>query len=89
MAARNNPKREKQIESANKIATAMGEHYLAPDILFGRASGDDLESYTPEMLAISAVHCAAELAAWTGNAPRVTVTSLDNVEPDGVAVSVR
>ncbi|MFK0334151.1 NAD-glutamate dehydrogenase [Rhizobium sp. NPDC090275] len=88
MAARNNPKREKQIESANKIATAMGEHYLAPDILFGRASGDDLESYTPEMLAISAVHCAAELAAWTGNAPRVTITSLDNVEPDGVAVSV-
>jgi glutamate dehydrogenase len=88
MAARNNPKREKQIESASKIAAATGERYIAPEILFGRASGDDLDSYTPEMLALSAVHCATELAAWSGNAPRVTVDTLENVEPNGVAVSI-
>ena len=54
MAARNNPKREKQIESARKIAAATGEAHLDPEILFGRASNDDLELYTPEMLALSA-----------------------------------
>ncbi|MGO8147939.1 hypothetical protein AB9F42_34605, partial [Rhizobium leguminosarum] len=47
MAARNNPKREKQIESARKIAKATGEAHLDPEILFVRASNDDLELYTP------------------------------------------
>ena len=76
MAARNNPKREKQIESARKIAKATGEAHLDPEILFGRASNDDLELYTPEMLALSAVHSAKELAAWSGKAPRVSIDTI-------------
>jgi glutamate dehydrogenase len=88
MAARNNPRREKQIESASKIAAATGESYLDPEILFGRASGDDLELYSTEMLALSAVHCATELAAWNGKTPRVSIETVANVEPGGVAVSI-
>ncbi|MGZ2503880.1 NAD-specific glutamate dehydrogenase [Rhizobium beringeri] len=88
MAARNNPKREKQIESARKIAKATGEAHLDPEILFGRASNDDLELYTPEMLALSAVHSAKELDAWNGKAPRVSIDTIADVTPDGIAVSV-
>ncbi|QRM49013.1 NAD-glutamate dehydrogenase [Rhizobium sp. BG6] len=88
MAARNNPKREKQIESAAKIAAATGENFLAPEVLFGRASGDDLERYTPEMLALSAIHCAQQLSAWTGTAPHISIETVANVEPDGIAVSI-
>src|SRR5690242_9973310 len=88
MAARNNPKREKQIESARKIAAATGEPHLDPEILFGRASGDDLELYTPEMLALSAVHSAAEIAAWSGKTPRVSIDTVADVTPDGIAVSI-
>ncbi|QPB19602.1 NAD-glutamate dehydrogenase [Rhizobium sp. 007] len=88
MAAKNHPRREKLIESAKKIAAAAKEPHLDPEILFGRASGDDLDRYTPEMLALSAVHSAKELAGWDGKVPRVTIETLADVEPDGVAVSV-
>ncbi|MBW9056044.1 NAD-glutamate dehydrogenase [Rhizobium mesosinicum] len=88
MAVRNNPKREKQIESARKIAAATGEPHLDPEILFGRASGDDLELYTPEMLALSAVHSAAELAMWDRKTPRVSIDTVTDVTPGGVAVSI-
>lgn len=88
MAARNNPKREKQIESARKIAKATGETHLDPEILFGRASNDDLELYTPEMLALSAVHSAKELDAWNGKAPRVGIDTIAGVTPGSIAVSV-
>jgi glutamate dehydrogenase len=88
MAARNNPKREKQIEAARKIAAATGDDHLDPAILFGRASNDDMGRYTPEMLALAAVHAARELAAWGGGASRVSVESIPDVEPEGVAVSV-
>ena len=81
MAVRNSPKREKQIESARKIAAATGEPYLDPEILFGRASGDDLELYTPEMLALSALHSAAELSAWNGKSPRVNIGTIADVTP--------
>lgn len=88
MAGRNSPKREKQLESAAKIAAATGEAHLDPEILFGRASNDDLELYTPEMLALAAVHSARELAAWGGKAPHISVETVDDVEPNGTAVSI-
>ncbi|WP_412064327.1 NAD-glutamate dehydrogenase [Rhizobium sp. SYY.PMSO] len=88
MAPKTNPKREKQIEAARKIAAATGEAYLEPEILFGRASNDDMELYTPEMLALAAVHAGRELAAWSGTSPRVSIEQVANIEPDGVAVSI-
>ncbi|MDM9624468.1 NAD-glutamate dehydrogenase [Rhizobium sp. S152] len=88
MASRNNPKREKQLEGAAKVAASTGDNYIDPEILFGRASGDDLERYTPEMLAISAVHSASELAAWKGRDARINIASIAHVEPGGMPVSV-
>ncbi|SCB21497.1 NAD-glutamate dehydrogenase [Rhizobium hainanense] len=88
MAPKTNPKREKQIEAARKIAAATGEAHLDPEILFGRASNDDMELYSPEMLALAATHAAKELAAWGGTSPRVSIEQVANIEPDGVAVSI-
>ncbi len=88
MAARQNPKREKQIESARKIATAGKGPHLDPLILFGRASNDDLENYTPDMLAAAAKHAAERLQAWTRVRADITVEQVAGVEPEGVPVSV-
>ncbi len=88
MAARQHPKREKRIETARKIAAGLDGPHLDPFILFGWASNDDLESYTPEMLAHAACHAAGRLKAWPRIRAEVTVQSVPGVEPHGVPVSV-
>ncbi|MDI7863071.1 NAD-glutamate dehydrogenase [Rhizobiaceae bacterium n13] len=88
MGGRTNPKREKQIESARRIAPIAGDTQLDPGLLFSRASSDDLQHYTPEMLALSAAHAARELDAWDRKSARVTIETIAGVEPDGVAVAV-
>lgn len=81
-------KREKHIEAAKAAAAALGAKTLNPDILFGRASKDDLDHYTGAMLAVASAHAMGELEAWDGTAPRVTVTTLPDVKPQGQPVSV-
>ncbi|MBO3758247.1 NAD-glutamate dehydrogenase [Ciceribacter sp. L1K22] len=81
-------KREQRFDSARMIAEAIGEPFVAPSTLFARASADDLENYTPEMLAFSAVRAAADLAAWDGTKPSVIAAPLSGVEPAGVPVVV-
>ena len=61
MATSMSGKRDKRIDSARKIA-AEGGATLDPEILFKRASKDDLERYTPEMLALTAAHAQREIA---------------------------
>ena len=80
-------KRDKRIDSARKIA-AEGGATLDPEILFKRASKDDLERYTPEMLALTAAHAQREIAGWGGGKPRVSIQTLPGVEPGGTKVSV-
>jgi len=88
VAAKNNPKRDKQLSNAKQIAEATGESFVDPGILYGRASSDDLALYTSEMLALSAIHAASEFSQWNRNEPRVTITELEHVEPDGKPASV-
>ncbi|WP_267551237.1 NAD-glutamate dehydrogenase [Rhizobium rhizogenes] len=88
MAPKTNPKREKQIDAARKIAAAAGGAHIDPEILFGRASNDDIEHYSPEMLALAAAHAAKEVAAWGGSSPRVSIEQVAGIEPDGVTVSI-
>ncbi len=88
MVARQNPKREQQIDDARKIAAKGTGPHLDPEILFGRASNDDLEIYTPDMLALSAKHAAERLQAWTRIRADITVEPVPGIEPDGVPVSV-
>ncbi|MET0747879.1 MAG: NAD-glutamate dehydrogenase [Rhizobium sp.] len=86
--ARSNPRRDKTIEAATRIAKASGAAYLDPKILFGQASNDDMARYSADMLAFSAIHTAAELSLWTGTAPRISIAPVEGVAPDGIAVSV-
>ena len=88
MVAKYSPKREKQIEAARKVAIDMRGDHIDPMILFGRASNDDMERYTADMLALAAIHSARELSAWNRTAARVSVEDIPGIEPDGIAVSV-
>ncbi|MCJ8519847.1 glutamate dehydrogenase [Pseudorhizobium tarimense] len=86
--ARQNPKRDKQIENARKVAAQSLKPFLDPSVLFGRASSDDLENYTPEMLASAATHARRCLDEWTRIRSSVTLEPVEGVEPEGVAVHV-
>ncbi|MGN7295300.1 NAD-glutamate dehydrogenase [Rhizobium sp. SAFR-030] len=88
MAAKRNPKREKQIELAQAALAGDQGATLDPQILFGRASNDDLAAYTPEMLAASTRHASGELEAWTGETARISVAAVDCVAPNGAPVSI-
>ncbi|MGV8937660.1 MAG: NAD-glutamate dehydrogenase [Allorhizobium sp.] len=81
-------KREQQFDGARKIALAIGDAFIEPAMLFSRASHDDIEHYTPEMLALSSIRAESDLSAWDGQAARVSIEPITDVEPDGVAVSV-
>jgi len=85
---RQNPKRDKQIENARKLAAESSRPFLNPFVLFGRASNDDLENYTPQMLAASAAHTQDCLNNWARIRPSITIQPVEGVEPDGVAVHV-
>ncbi|MCF3642390.1 NAD-glutamate dehydrogenase [Rhizobium sp. TRM95111] len=88
MGARSNVRRDRHIEAATAAAKAGNRTVIDPKILFGRASNDDLDLYTPEMLALTAAHAQQEIAAWDGEAPRVTVTDIAGLAPGGTPVSV-
>ncbi|MCK8781850.1 NAD-glutamate dehydrogenase [Rhizobium sp. NTR19] len=88
MAARQNPKREKQLEKARQLLAGNEGPSLDPVILFGRASDDDLENYPPEMLALAARHAGKRLQAWSRINPDVTVETVEGVEPNGQQVSL-
>ncbi|WP_165217077.1 NAD-glutamate dehydrogenase [Affinirhizobium pseudoryzae] len=88
MAAKRNLKREKPIELAKAVLGPDAAAALDPDILFGRASVDDLAAYTPEMLAKSAIHAGEQLKAWTGESAHISISTVDGVAPGGVPVCV-
>ncbi|AXV16865.1 NAD-glutamate dehydrogenase [Neorhizobium sp. SOG26] len=88
MAARQNPKREKQLEKARQLLAGNEGPSLDPVILFGRASEDDLENYPPEMLALAARHAGKRLQAWSRINPDVTVETVEGVEPNGQQVCI-
>ena len=88
MATNMSGKRDKRIDSARKIAEAAGDMSLDPEILFRHASKDDLEAYSPEMLALVAAHAQSEIRGWDGGKPRVTIETLPGVTPGGATVSV-
>ena len=88
MGYRNNPKRDKQLEKSRKLAEASGKPFLDPFIVFGRASGDDIQYYSPEMLAAAAHHTAEELKRWKKDKPYIGITQLDDVAPRDIPVSV-
>ena len=88
MVANRKSRREQQIIAAGKIAVAIGEEFVGPALLFKRASNDDLEHYTPEMLALSAVRAASDVSDWDGETALVRIETIADVAPNGVPVTV-
>ncbi|WP_312805860.1 NAD-glutamate dehydrogenase [Agrobacterium cavarae] len=88
MGYRNNPKRDKQLEKAKKLAEATGKPFLDPNTLFSRASTDDVEHYSPEMLALAASHALSELSHWKADRPYIGIAQVDGVAPRNVPVSI-
>lgn len=88
MGYRNNPKRDKQLEKAKKLAEATGKPFLDPNTLFSRASTDDIEYYSPEMLALAASHTLSELSQWKADRPYIGIAQVDGIAPRATPVSI-
>ncbi|WP_288428879.1 NAD-glutamate dehydrogenase [uncultured Agrobacterium sp.] len=88
MGYRNNPKRDKQLEKAKKLAEATDKPFLDPNTLFSRASIDDIEYYSPEMLAAASMHALKELSRWKVDTPFIGISQVEGVAPRDVPVSI-
>lgn len=88
MGVKYNPKRDRHIDAARAAVSKIGVETLPPEILFGGASNDDLDLYSPDMLALTAAHARKELARWDGGKPQVSVEAVPGVAPGGTEVSI-
>ncbi|MEY9771325.1 glutamate dehydrogenase [Sinorhizobium fredii] len=88
MGVKHNPKRDRHIDAARAAVTKIGTETLPPEILFGGASNDDLDLYSPDMLALTAAHARQELARWDGGKPQVSVETVPGIAPGGTEVSI-
>lgn len=88
MGYRNNPKRDKKLEKTRILAEMSGKPFLDPEAVFGRASSDDIQYYSPEMLAAVAHHTRDELSRWTQNKPYIGIAEVEGVAPRDNPVSI-
>ncbi|GAK71360.1 NAD-dependent glutamate dehydrogenase [Agrobacterium rubi TR3 = NBRC 13261] len=88
MGYRNNPKRDKQLEKTRKLAEVSGKPFLDPEAIFGRASTDDIQYYSPDMLAAAARHTSDELSRWKKDTPYIGISQVEGVAPRDIPVTV-
>ncbi|KQR79328.1 NAD-glutamate dehydrogenase [Rhizobium sp. Leaf341] len=88
MGTRHHPKKTRLISDIEQMAERLGESFLSPAVLFGRASPDDMAASQAGMLAAAAVHAYSEIKARRRDTSRVTVTDLQGDTSGGTAVSV-
>ncbi|MCI9867905.1 NAD-glutamate dehydrogenase [Rhizobium skierniewicense] len=88
MGYRNNPKRDKKLEKTRILAEMSGKPFLDPEAVFGRASSDDIQYYSPEMLAAAAQHTRDELSRWTKDKPYIGISEVEGVSPRDNPVSI-
>ncbi|XUY26576.1 NAD-glutamate dehydrogenase [Agrobacterium sp. rho-8.1] len=88
MGYRNNPKRDKTLEKTKKLAEVSGKPFLDPEAIFGRASTDDIQYYTPDMLAAAALHTWNELSYWKKDTPYIGISQVEGVTPRDISVTV-
>ena len=81
-------KRDELLEKAAETARSLGGEFLAPAVIFGRASNDDIDRYDASMLARSAARAAGDIAGWDRQTPHIRIEAIDGVSPLGVPVSV-
>lgn len=88
MGYRNNPKRDKKLEKTRILAEMSGKPFLDPEAVFGRASSDDIQYYSPDMLAVAAHHTLDELSRWTKDKPYIGVSEVEGIYPRDNPVSI-
>ncbi|AJY48412.1 NAD-glutamate dehydrogenase [Martelella endophytica] len=76
------------MKAAEEKAEQAGKPFISPFFMFDRASPEDLDRYSAEMLAAASAHAAAEIAAYDGGDARVTIGPVEGVAPAGVATDV-
>ncbi|OCW57448.1 NAD-glutamate dehydrogenase [Hoeflea olei] len=79
---------ETLIAEAASIAARSKKPHVAPDVLFSRASIDDLQHFPAGTLADFAILAEAELRAWDGKAARVSLVDIDRATLSGADVTV-
>lgn len=88
MAVQRNRRAASIIADAATIAAKGKKPFLDPEVLFSRASHDDLNLYSAESLAEIAVLAERDIRAWDGSTALVSLHNPDNVEADGQPVSI-
>ena len=88
MGYRNNPKRDKQLEKSRKLAEASNKPFIDPDTIFSRASTDDIEHYSPDMLSAAVQHTALELSRWKKDTAHIGIAHVEGLTPREIPVSV-
>ncbi|OBZ93624.1 NAD-glutamate dehydrogenase [Pararhizobium polonicum] len=88
MGAKYNPKKDRHFEAVSEAAKELGLKMLSPEILFRRASHDDLDAYTPAMLALTAAHALKEISHSESDRPVISVESVDGIAPNDTDVSI-
>ncbi len=81
-------KRDELLAGAEETARGFGEKFIAPSVIFGRASNDDIDRYDASMLARSAARAASDIAGWDRQSPHIRIEAIDGVSPLGIPVSV-
>ncbi len=88
VGAKYNPKKDRHFEAVSEAGKALGVKILAPEILFRRASHDDLDAYTPDMLALTAAHALTAINRKESDRPVISVETVAGIAPNGDDVSV-
>ena len=88
MGTKYNPKKDRHFEAVSDAGKTLGLKMLAPEILFRRASHDDLDAYTPDMLALTAAHALAAINRTESERPVISVETVEGIAPGGNDVSV-
>ncbi len=85
---RHHPKRDKLIDMARSAASDADRPFLDPSLLIGQASFDELELYTPEMVAAAAIDAATSLKGWDRTNPTITVAPVEGIAPAGISTHI-
>ncbi|MBL0848852.1 MAG: NAD-glutamate dehydrogenase [Candidatus Liberibacter ctenarytainae] len=81
-------KRDKIINTVNTEIAALGLSALSASVLFGKASLDDLERYTPLMLALTSIASHDIFFGWDQSSEYIDIREVEGINPSGVPVSI-
>ncbi|EMS36686.1 NAD-glutamate dehydrogenase [Candidatus Liberibacter americanus] len=81
-------KRDKIIDKINDEIAVLGLPALSPFALFGKASLDDLEKYTPLMLALVAVSSQEIFLKLNHSSEYIDIREIEGVNPSGIPTTI-